>query len=117
MVNIIHNTNKIKILRGRLTENAGFITIIYYATWADHTHTTAYSRIHQRTQNCIQNYILRSIKTQKKTKNAKVQRIAGIYAYAAVLLCSGASAETQTVQLPSLYARRHVAIARGAPRL
>jgi len=41
------------------------IIIIYYATRAAHTHTTAYNHIHQHTQN----YILKSIKTQKKTKN------------------------------------------------
>jgi len=38
------------------------IIIIYYATWAAHTHTTAYNHIHQYTQN----YILRSTLCPKK---------------------------------------------------
>jgi len=38
------------------------IIIVYYATWAAHTHTTAYNHIHQHTQN----YILRSIKNTEK---------------------------------------------------
>ena len=53
----------------QIPNNHIYIIIIYYATRAAHTHTTAYNHIHQHTQNYIQNYILRSIKTQKKTKN------------------------------------------------
>jgi len=63
--------------------------------------------------------------------NAKVQRIAGIYpwldrllSYLLVKKGNGTSAETQSIQLPSLYAhrsvmqlRRQVAAAGGAPRV
>jgi len=45
-----------------------YIIIIYYATRAAHTHTTAYNHVHQHTQNCI----LRSIKHRKRLKRRKV---------------------------------------------